>query len=128
MEIIAMDETALKKEYEKFGLRYYTPKEELWNAITHGIGSPITLAFMVYLLIIASSAVEVASAILLCIPALAVYTTSCVYHALQNFKAKSLARRIDHANIAFLVTACGVPHSLLFSNKLINYIGIAVCF
>ncbi|MBO5775761.1 MAG: hypothetical protein J6R35_00140, partial [Clostridia bacterium] len=38
------------------------------------------------------------------------------------------ARRIDHANIAFLVTACGVPHSLLFSDKLINYIGIAICF
>ena len=123
-----MDEVALKEEYAKYGLRYYTPKEELWNAITHGIGSPITIAFMVYLLVIASSAVEIATAFLLCIPALAVYTTSCVYHALTNFKAKSVARRIDHANIAFLVTACGVPHSLLFGEHIINYIGIGICF
>ncbi len=123
-----MDEKALALEYEQYGLRYYTPNEELWNAITHGIGVPITLAFMVALLVIADSTLEIVASILLCIPALQVYATSGVYHALKDKKKKSLARRVDHANIAFLVTACGVPQALLFSDQLFNYIGIGICF
>lgn len=123
-----MDEATLKAEYEQYGLRYYTPNEELWNAITHGIGAPIALGFMIYLLVVASSLREIFAALLLCIPAMQVYTTSGVYHALTNKAKKSIARRIDHANIAFLVTACGVPFALLFSDYLINYIGIGVCF
>lgn len=123
-----VDEKALKLEYEKYGLRYYTPNEELWNAITHGIGAPIALAFMIYLLVVASSIKEIFTALLLCIPAMQVYTTSGVYHALTDKAKKSMARRIDHANIAFLVTACGVPFALLFSDYLINYIGIGICF
>ncbi len=123
-----MDETALKLEYEQYGLRYYTPNEERWNAITHGIGAPITLGFMIALLVLARGALEIVATILLCIPALQVYATSGIYHALTDKKKKSLARRIDHANIAFLVTACGVPQALLFSDQLFNYIGIGICF
>ena len=123
-----VDEKALKLEYEKYGLRYYTPNEELWNAITHGIGVPISLAFMIYLLVIANSLAEIFTALLLCILAMQVYATSGVYHALTNKQKKSMARRIDHANIAFLVTACGVPFSLLFNDYLINYIGVGICF
>ena len=123
-----VDELTLKAEYEKYGLRYYTPNEELWNAITHGIGAPIALAFMIYLLVVASSVKEIFASLLLCIPAMQVYTTSGVYHALTDKPKKSWARRIDHANIAFLVTACGVPFALLFSDHIINYIGIGVCF
>lgn len=123
-----MDENLLKEEYEKYGLRYYTPNEELWNAITHGIGAPIALAFMIYLLVIASSIKEIFASLLLCLPAIQVYTGSGVYHALKDFKKKSLARRIDHANIAFLVTACGVPFALLFNDYIINYVGVGLCF
>lgn len=123
-----MDEHALKLEYAKYGLRYYTPNEEIWNAITHGIGAPIALGFMIYLLVIASSVKEIFAALLLCIPAMQVYVGSGVYHALKDFKQKSLARRIDHANIAFLVTACGVPFALLFSDNIINYIAVGICF
>lgn len=123
-----MDEIALKEEYAKYGLRYYTPNEELWNAVTHGIGAPIALAFMIYLLVVASSIKEIFVALLLCIPAMQVYTTSGVYHALTDKPKKSWARRVDHANIAFLVTACGVPFALLFSDSIINYVGIGICF
>ena len=123
-----VDEKALKLEYEKYGLRYYTPNEELWNAITHGIGAPIALGFMIYLLVIASSIEEIFASILLCIPAMQVYVGSGVYHALKDLKKKSLARRIDHANIAFLVTACGVPFSLLFASNVLNYVAVGVCF
>lgn len=123
-----MDEITLREEYAKYGLRYYTPNEELWNAITHGIGAPIALAFMVYLLVIASSLKEILTALLLCIPAIQVYATSGVYHALTDKPKKSWARRVDHANIAFLVTACGVPFALLFGDMLINYIGVGICF
>lgn len=123
-----MDENLLKEEYAKYGLRYYTPNEELWNTITHGIGAPIALAFMIYLLVVATSIREIFASLLLCIPAMQVYTGSGVYHALKNFKRKSLARRIDHANIAFLVTACGVPFALLFNDYIINYVGVGICF
>ena len=63
-----MDENLLKEEYAKYGLRYYTPNEELWNTITHGIGAPIALAFMIYLLVIATSIREIFASLLLCIP------------------------------------------------------------
>lgn len=118
----------LEQEYEAVGLRYYTPNEELWNAITHGIGTPITIAFFIYYMIIADTPREIATAILLCIPALQVFTTSAVYHALTDKHKKSIARRIDHANISFLVTACGVPPAIMFASSVWNYIGIGLCF
>lgn len=118
----------LEQEYAAVGLRYYTPNEELWNAITHGIGTPITLAFFIYYLVIASNVKEIVTAVLLCIPALQVFTTSCVYHALTDKKRKSVARRIDHANISFLVIACGVTPAMMFGSSIWNYIGIGACF
>ncbi len=123
-----LNDKTVSDEYEKYGLRYYTPNEELWNAVTHGIGAPIAIGFMIYLLTIASSVREIFAALLLCIPALQVYATSGVYHALTDKAKKSMARRIDHANIAFLVTACGVPFALLFNDSILNYVGIGICF
>ncbi len=118
----------LEQEYAAAGLRYYTPNEELWNAITHGIGTPITLAFFIYYMVIADTPREIATAILLCIPALQVFTTSAIYHALTDKHKKSIARKIDHANISFLVTACGVPPAIMLGTSVWNYVGIGLCF
>lgn len=122
------EKTRLEQEYASVGLRYYTPKEEFWNALTHGVGAPITLGFFIYYMIIANGITEYITAVLLCLPAMQVFLTSCIYHALRDKTKKSLARRIDHANISFLVTACGVPPAFLFGNSVWNYIGIGLCF
>ncbi len=122
-----MSNADMRAEYEAMQLQYYTPREEVANAITHGIGTPIALAFMIYFLIVATTFAQVATALFMCLAAMLVYTTSCVYHALTDKERKRVARKFDHANIGLLVTACSVPYMLLLSTHYWNYVSFALC-
>ena len=122
-----MSNADIRAEYEAMQLQYYTPREEVANAITHGIGTPIALAFMIYFLIVATTFAQVVTALFMCLAAMLVYTTSCVYHALTVKSYKRIARKFDHANIGLLVTACSVPYMLMLSTHFWNYVSLALC-
>lgn len=117
----------IKAEYAKYDLKYYTQNEEIANAITHGLGSVLAIAGLVYMLIISKSWLNVVTSVLFCLPAFMVYTNSCIYHALTNLKVKSAWRKVDHANISFIVIACSVPLCLNLSTNPFNYIALAIC-
>lgn len=121
------EHTAILDEYSKHSLKYYTPSEEIWNVITHGIGTPLTLVGLALMLYFSNSATDYIACFAFAIPALLVYTTSAVYHGLTNLPRKSVCRRIDHANVGFLVVACGAPVCLATSGSHWNYAAIALC-
>ena len=98
-----------------FFRRKYTLGEELFNAITHGIGALLSVAGCVILLVrchqlgdgvaAVSSAIYGATLIIL-------YTMSTLYHALANEKAKAVFRVFDHVTIYLLIAGTYTPYTL----------------
>lgn len=95
--------------------RKYTLGEELFNAITHGIGALLSVAGCVVLLVrchqlgngvaAVSSAIYGATLIIL-------YTMSTLYHAIANEKAKAVFRVFDHVTIYLLIAGTYTPYTL----------------
>lgn len=93
----------------------YTLGEEIFNSVTHGIGSLLSIAGTVVLIIfsviygdvwtVVSSAIYGASLIIL-------YTMSTLYHAITNEKAKHFFRIMDHNTIFFLIAGTYTPLTL----------------
>ncbi len=94
----------------------YTLGEEIFNSVSHGIGSGLSIAGTVVLIVCAavysnawgvvSSAVYGASLIIL-------YTMSTLYHALTNRRAKGFFRIMDHNTIFFLIAGTYTPITLV---------------
>lgn len=96
--------------------KVYTLGEEISNSITHGIGSLLSIAALVLMVIVAAyhkntmgivtSAIFGASLIIL-------YTMSTLYHAISNEKAKKIFKIFDHVSIYWLIAGTYTPFTLV---------------
>lgn len=94
----------------------YSLGEEIFNSVTHGVGSLLSIAGTAVLIVLAalysdawgvvSSAVYGASLIIL-------YTMSTLYHAITNLRAKAFFRVMDHNTIFFLIAGTYTPITLV---------------
>ncbi len=92
----------------------YTMGEELFNAISHGIGALLGVAALVLMLVRAKGALAVTTVALFGAATILLYTISCVYHALSpQVKGKKVLRVIDHCNVYLLVLGTYIPVALL---------------
>ncbi len=92
----------------------YTLGEEIFNAISHGIGGLLSVAGLVLLLLRARGPLGVVSVSLFGAAMVILYVISCVYHALsRRTEGKKVLRVIDHCNVFLLVMCTYVPVSLL---------------
>lgn len=95
--------------------RKYTLGEELFNAITHGIGALLSVAGCVVLLVrchqLGDSVAAVSSAIY-GTTLIILYTMSTLYHALANEKTKAVFRVFDHVTIYLLIAGTYTPYTL----------------
>ena len=92
----------------------YTMGEELFNAISHGIGALLGVAALVLMLVRAKGALAVTTVALFGAATILLYTISCVYHALSpRVKGKKVLRVIDHCNVYLLVLGTYIPVALL---------------
>jgi len=90
--------------------------EEIANSITHGIGAALATAALTILLVFAtlkgdtwrvvSFAIYGASLVIM-------YTSSTLYHAFINKKAKRYFRIMDHSSIFLLIAGTYTPITLL---------------
>lgn len=97
----------------------YTLGEEIFNSVSHGAGSLLSIAGTVILIIfsvvyantwaVVSSCIYGASLIIL-------YTMSTLYHAITNEKAKKFFRIMDHNTIFFLIAGTYTPLTLFCLN------------
>ena len=105
-----------KKEKQKHGIPIpnYTLGEEIFNAISHGVGALLSVIALVLMLIKAKTPLAIVSVSVFGFAMIVLYTISCVYHALsRRVKGKKVLRVIDHCNVFFLVLGTYVPVSLL---------------
>lgn len=96
--------------------RRYTPREEIANSLTHGLGavlSVVALVVMVALAAASGEAVRIASCTVFGLTLLAVYLISTLYHALTTPRFKTVFRVLDHGAIFLLIAGTYTPFALV---------------
>ena len=103
--------------------RIQTIGEEIANAISHGVGSLLSIAATAVLIVYAaihSDALAVVSSALYGATLIILYTNSTLYHSLTNKTAKKVFRIFDHCSIFLLILGTYIPVSLSLMR---NWIG-----
>lgn len=94
----------------------YTRREEVANAITHGIGALLSVAALVMLIVAASmngTAWHVVSFTIYGVSMLLLYVSSTFVHALKDGKAKDLFEIFDHSSIYLFIAGTYTPFLLV---------------
>lgn len=90
-------------------------KEELANAITHGLGAALAIAALVLMVVFAAlrgSARHVVGASLFGATMVLLYVMSTLYHAFRGPRVKKVFRVLDHASIFLLIAGTYTPFCL----------------
>lgn len=99
--------------------RFYDPKEEFWNVLTHGVGLALSLVAVSLLVVFSSlhdtvwhivgNSIFGASLVIL-------YSASTFYHAAKKPKIKIKLNVFDHAAIYVLIAGTYTPFTLVTLN------------
>ncbi len=88
-------------------------KEEISNALSHGIGAALFIAGTVIMIVQAAigkkGALAITGVSIFGASLILLYLTSCLYHSLTNYKAKKVFRKLDHCMIFLLITGTYTP-------------------
>jgi hemolysin III len=90
--------------------------EEIWHAVTHGVGFFLGIAALVLLILQAvkgDSATAVTSAVIYGSTLVIMYGSSTLYHALTDTDLKRLFQKFDHSAIYFLIAGTYTPVMLV---------------
>lgn len=93
----------------------YTRREEMVNAMTHGIGVFLSIAALVLLIIFSSlqgTALHVISFTIYGVSMLLLYTCSTLVHSFSEGKVKDLFEILDHSSIYLFISGTYTPISL----------------
>jgi hemolysin III len=94
----------------------YSIKEEIANAITHGIGVLLSIPALVYLIIFASKygdAWHIVSFSIFGATMILLYLFSTLLHAIPHSKAKDVFEILDHSAIYLLIAGTYTPFLLV---------------
>lgn len=86
--------------------------EEIFNSITHGIGTLFSIAALVILILAASvygNAWHIVSFSIFGASMVFLYLSSTLYHSFTGEKVKNVFARLDHAAIFFLIAGTYTP-------------------
>ncbi len=91
-------------------------REELWSALTHGLGAIVSLgagAVLITLAALWGSPWQLAGAIVFGITLLLLYIASTLYHAIPHQVAKARLKVFDHCAIFLLIAGTYTPFTLV---------------
>lgn len=94
----------------------YTIGEEIFNAITHGIGALLSIAALIVMIIFTSmysNAWQIVSVSIYGSTLIILYTISTIYHSLTHKKAKRVFQILDHSAIYLLIAGTYTPYTLI---------------
>lgn len=96
--------------------RNYTVGEEIFSAVSHGVGAALSVAALVTLVLRAAASGDLCSVISAAIfggSLVILYTMSTLYHALVPARAKHVFRIFDHVTIFVLIAGTYTPYLLV---------------
>jgi hemolysin III len=94
----------------------YTIGEEIANSITHGIGTALSIAALVLLVVFASMAGkpwQIVSFSIYGTSLIFLYLASTLYHSFQSPKVKKVFKILDHSAIYLLIAGTYTPFLLI---------------
>ena len=97
-------------------LPQYTLAQELWNSISHGLGTVFTLIMGPFLIVKAAKtgdAWSIVSVSIFVLTLLMLYTMSCLYHSMGRNDGKRVLRVIDHDMVFVLIAGTYTPFCLI---------------
>lgn len=115
-----------KKEYKEHQLVYYTPIEELFNAITHALGVVAAFIGLGFMLHYSSEPRHYIASVIVFIGFFGLYFNSTIYHATYKKSVKKYLRIFDHATVNALVLANAATLSLCTSDNPYNFIAFGI--
>lgn len=92
-----------------------TPREELFNALSHGLGTLLAIGGTPVLIVYAAmhgDALSIVSASLYGASMIVLYLFSTLYHAITNVKGKRVLQVFDHCSIFLLILGTYIPVTL----------------
>lgn len=95
--------------------------EEIFNAITHGVGALFSIVALVLLLLKADTVKETIVGIVFSLSSLLLYIMSTLFHSFPKGRTKNVFQRFDHLSIYCLIAGTYTPFSLLLFKPLIAY-------
>ena len=105
----------------------YTLGEEIFNAVTHGVGVLLAIAAIPLCVVQAvthGGGLLLAAALIYSITMVVEYLMSTLYHAIAVPAAKRVFKVLDHCGIYLYIAGCYAPYCLV---TLINNNGIPLC-
>ena len=103
-----------KERRLKLSLPAYTLGEEIFSAITHGVGALLGVAALVVLLVFCRKEPLVITAVSIYGGTMILlYTVSTIYHGLNLNVAKKVFRTLDHCTIFLLIAGTYTPITLV---------------
>lgn len=106
--------------------KLYTLGEEISNSITHGIGSLLSIAALVIMIVIAAihdNTIGVVTSTIFGTSLIILYTMSTLYHAITNEKAKKILKIFDHCTIYLLIAGTYTPYTLVALRSIDSFKG-----
>ena len=127
---------------EKVVLPVYSKTEEILNSVSHGIGVPLGVLFLILGISKSTSASSVVGVCVFGISTIILYACSMLYHSLKPGLAKKAMRLIDHSAIFIMITGTATainiiavyPHNKIFCivtaslSIILSIVGIALTF
>lgn len=100
----------------KEAVNYFSLPEEIWHAITHGVGFLLSIAALTLLVAFATlngHALSITAAAIYGATLIVMYGSSTLYHAVTHNKIKRLFQKFDHSAIYLLIAGTYTPVMLL---------------
>ena len=108
---------------------FFPPAEERINIITHGLGIPLIIIALIFLIshaIMNGSRVHLISFIVFGASLLMVYVASTFFHSTKNVKLRRRFNFFDHASIYVLIAGTYTPFALITLQGTVGWIIFAV--
>ena len=105
-----------KPAREKKPIREYTRGEEIFNAVSHGIGVLLAIAAIPITVVMSvkhGGGILLAASLIYTISMVLEYTASTLYHALTAERAKRVFKVIDHSAIYLFIAGSYTPYCLV---------------
>ena len=94
----------------------FSLSEEIWHAITHGVGFILSIAALAILVAFASldgELINIVSSAIYGTTLIIMYGSSTMYHAVTHTNIKRLFQKFDHSAIYFLIAGTYTPVMLV---------------
>jgi len=107
----------------------YSIREEIFNAISHGVGALLAIIGTIIMIVCAVKFNTVASVVAVSIyggTMIFMYLMSTLYHAITHDKAKRILQIFDHTSIFLLIAGCYTPIFLVLLDGKPKEIGLLV--